>query len=194
MNKVLSLVLGVATLVVGAGVVVPKASAQAVTREGLTVQLAVGAGATSFLATGRDTDTWGGVSVPNLQVGGFVTPDLAITVKASALLWSPFRSGDWDLGISGFAGPNAQFWLSNSLSLEVGVGLGLLLANPNENPLVDWDPGPSHATGLGLALAANYFFMTGDSQALGIQAQVQPTITDEGLFLTYQLAVVCQAN
>lgn len=162
---------------------------------GFTLQLAVGAGTVSYLRDRGEGDnqTYGALAGV-LQLGGFLTPRLALTAKLSAMDWGRLHTDDVDLGMVGFLGPNIQFWLGNHFSFEGGVGIGYTTIQGNGVRIGGTRFGPDENTvgGLAFALAANYFFWTNHHHALGIQAQFQPTFLEEGPVVNGHFAFVWQ--
>ncbi len=164
-------------------------------RQGFTLQLSIGGGSTTFLREkGKgDNQTYGAVS-GDLQLGGFLTPGFAITGKVSSMNWGSFRTDELDSAITGFVGPNAQFWFGDHFSFEAGVGFGVSTVAPKSIRVagVRISPDEDTQTGLGLALAANYFFWASEHHALGIQAQFQPSFLKDGPIMNGHLAFVWQ--
>lgn len=111
-------------------------------RGGFTLELGLGAGVTSVTrelsscfasstgsggcSDGSDTDTYAGFAPLSVGIGGFLSRDVALTLRSSGT--SYFKSRD--LWSSAFVGPAVQYWPMDTLSVGGGAGVGVWGPNP----------------------------------------------------------------
>jgi hypothetical protein len=151
---------------------------------GLTFEANLGFGWV-HLSTDSDSDTSDlGVAGLSLGVGGWVSPQLAITARVAGVTLS---ENDARL-TNGFLGPSAQYWLQDRFWLGAGAGLAFLSVSDNYN-------GDS-IRGFGLDLRAGVTFTSGSENTFNASLEINPgfysengssaTFTSIGFLVGYQ--------
>ena len=150
----------------------------------MTFELNVGLGWMYAQADG-DSDTSDlGIGGLSLGIGGWVSPQLAITGRIAGVTLS-----ENDATLSNiFVGPSVQYWLNPNAWIGGGAGVGILrLAAGGESDSVN---------GLSLDLRAGYTFNPGTENTFNISFELNPgffeqngesaTITGIGILFGYQ--------
>ncbi len=100
-------------------------------REGLTLELGIGASVMALdnapAEAARDNV---GLAPLSLGIGGFLSPDVALTFRMTGTSSFRDRGAGLEQTVLGFYGPSLQYFVSDDLFVSGGVGLGLLAHNP----------------------------------------------------------------
>jgi hypothetical protein len=140
-------------------------------RQGMTVELNIGIGYVRVTLDdiGGAFDSDGGLGGVDLGVGGWISPHLALTVRAAGVT----IPSDNTRTSAVFFGPSAQYWINNNLWLGGGLGLSVLYS-VNDN-------GDSDSTnGFGLDLRAGYTFSTTTENTFNVSVELTPGSFDGG--------------
>jgi hypothetical protein len=149
-------------------------------RRGMTGELNLGLG---FIWArndeGEDSDTEVGLAGLNFGIGGWIGPQMALTLRGAGATYSP---ADGVRFISAFLGPSIQYWTDDHFWLGGGLGLGIAAIN-----IEGQDVQPDPETGFGLDLRAGYTFTAGNENTFNVSFEYTPTFFDTDGFGTIQI-------
>lgn len=135
-------------------------------RDGFTIELDGGLGATHVTGTEDGIVTrpsFGGIDV---ALGGFATPDVALLFRFSAqTFWVPRDTPDL-IAAHATAGPALEWWIDDPVFVSLGVGLGV------EGGQVQDGSTSSSAIGLGASARAGYALAINPDTAWRISVEV----------------------
>lgn len=94
-------------------------------RSGFTAGLSIGLGATNTSPDEGEGETKLGLAGLNLDLGGYVTPQLAALVRFSGTQFSVDLGSSSEQFVNAFLGIVGQYWISDQLALEGGVGFAV---------------------------------------------------------------------
>jgi hypothetical protein len=98
---------------------------------------------TTFSPDEGDGETEGGLAGLNLDLGTYVSPELALFVNLSGTSFT-IETGFGDLDfLNGFFGVVAQYWITPQVSLGGGAGLGIFAVTSDDRDVVDDETGPA---------------------------------------------------
>jgi hypothetical protein len=138
-------------------------------RGGFTGGLDLGLGFTHIAPDGFDSQTETGLSGLNFQLGGFINPNLALSVRVSGTSFTP-EGSDTTL-VSGLLGVNAQYWVAPKIFVGGGAGIGILTCE---------EEGCDPETGPALNARAGYEVLQWTASALNISLELSPGFYDGG--------------
>jgi hypothetical protein len=156
-------------------------------RSGLTFEANLGLGAVWLdrNSDGASSDTLGAVAGLNLGIGGFVTPQLAITLRAAGVTYSEDMGPDSASFVTGFLGPTAQYWFNDNVWAGGGLGLGFA-------SLLLGDIEYASEAGLGIVLRGGYTLSPTSKSSWNISAELTSAMLEQvdangfGLLAGYQ--------
>jgi hypothetical protein len=138
--------------------------------QGITFEANVGVGfmweRVSFGdGTSATSDTFTSLGGVNLGVGGWVSPNLAITARAAGVTYSQSQDdgagGTISTSLTGaFLGPSVQYWLDPHLWIGGGAGLAIAFVESSSDSS-GVSVSSDNQTGFGLDLRAGYTFSSG---------------------------------
>ena len=140
----------------------------------MTFELSLGFGVTQVSPDEGEGDSFNGISGLNLGIGGWISPNTAITVRIAG---TAFTQDFSELGgpeiqfIAGLLGVTAQQYINDNAWVGGGVGIGILTDDQDQT-----DP----ESGLGLDLRAGYNFYQSRKNAFNVQVEVTPGFFDDG--------------
>lgn len=154
-------------------------------RSGMTFELSLGLGITSVSPDGGEGgDSYNGLSGLNLGVGGWISPNTALTVRIAGTSFTQnFGGVDVQL-IAGLLGITAQQYINDQMWVGGGVGIGILTDDQDNT-----DP----ESGLGLDLRAGYNFYQSTKNAFNVALEITPGFFDGGRVTGVGLQVGWQA-
>lgn len=133
-------------------------------RKGFTAGAFVGVGALHFTEGMSEKTTRGGISLPNLKMGWFVSPRTAIYVNTVGQI---YESEGVDRSFEGIV-PSIQFWATDKWWLSGGYGASLdtraLYESKSQSRKSDW--------GKGVLLATGYELLQRERWALDLQTRL----------------------
>lgn len=145
-------------------------------RNGLTFEANLGIGWVWATSDGDESDKELALGGLNLGVGGWINPNLAVTIRAAGVTYSD-SEGDTDFRFTtGFFGPSAQYWTGPNFWLGGGLGLGFVQAT------ID-GPGGSDSdseTGVALDLRAGYTFSNTSENTWNVSFELTPSFLELG--------------
>jgi hypothetical protein len=151
------------------------------TRSGFTLGLAAGVGGDYVETPGGANANHVGISGFNLDLGGFVTPNLAILLKSTVSNFAVFDHSTFDLGNASTIGPAVQYWMSDHFNIAAGAGLALTTVRAT-GQMSEQD-----RYGAALMLGARYLPLAGVHNGFGLFADVEPILSSGGtLSISYQ--------
>ncbi len=106
---------------------------QAHARSGFTIGVNGGIAASIVSDRGSGGFTEVGISGVNLDLGGYLSPDLAILFRALGSQYSKSLSGESIRFVNAFYGIVGQYWLTHQIAIEGGVGLAALISFGQED-------------------------------------------------------------
>jgi hypothetical protein len=124
---------------------------------------------THISADGGGSETETGLSGLNFQLGAYVNPDLAVSLRVSGTTFSTEFS-DTTL-ISGFLGVNAQYFVAPKIFVGGGAGIGILTTDQEDT---------DSETGLALNGRAGYEILQFSGSALLLALEITPGFYDGG--------------
>jgi hypothetical protein len=149
-------------------------------RSGFTIGLDAGLGVTAVSADGYQPSAGVGLAGLDLQLGGFVSPRLAISARVSG---TQFRSADdQDLTyFHGLLGVVGQYWVSSRFFVGGGAGLAVFgIGSSSADSTGDGERMPDSIGGVGLEGRAGYEIWRGRKSALQIAVELIPATYDGG--------------
>jgi hypothetical protein len=153
-------------------------------RSGMTFELSLGLGITSVAPDNGDGESYNGLSGLNLGVGGWISPNTALTVRiAGTSFHQDFGGVDVQL-IAGLLGITAQQYVNDQMWVGGGVGIGILTDDQDETEA---------ESGLGLDLRAGYNFYQSTKNAFNVALEITPGFFDGGRVTGIGLQVGWQA-
>ncbi len=152
-------------------------------RSGFTANLSVGLGFTTLSPDEGEGDTESGLAGLNLELGGFVSPELAISLSISGTRFSKdFGSGFGSITFQNiFAGLVGQYWLNNKVAVGGGVGWAIFDTTDNGDNF-------EGESGVGIKGQASYRFFRGLQATLSLVPSFYDggTITSTSFLIGYQ--------
>ncbi len=140
-------------------------------KHGMTFEANLGVGLLWFSKDGESSDKETSLGGLNLGVGGWVNPQLAITLRVAGVTYSEDIMGETARLTAGFVGPSAQYWVSENAWIGGGLGLGFIQATY---------AGQSESkTGLGLDLRTGYTFSTTSENTWNLSFELTPSSIEE---------------
>jgi hypothetical protein len=156
-------------------------------RSGMTFELSLGFGITQVSPDEGEGDSFNGLSGLNLGVGGWISPNTAITVRIAG---TSFTQDFSELGgpevqfIAGMLGVTAQQMVSDTAWVGGGLGIGILTDDQDET---------EGESGLALDLRAGYNFYQSAKNAFNASIEITPGFFDGGRVTGIGLQVGWQA-
>lgn len=152
------------------GATASTASAQsAPDRNGFTLLVNLGTGIQNDAGLEKTSVGLGGA---NLGIGGFVTPDLAISARFSGTNVEHETPLGYVNQVSGVLAPTVQYWLNDKVNVEAGVGLGIWSVDEDEDEASD--------RGLGLILGVGFTVFNRGKHNLQVGFEYAPAFTQPG--------------
>jgi hypothetical protein len=149
-------------------------------KNGMTVELNLGLG---WMTSSESDKSYTGIGGLSLGVGGWVSPQVAITGRIAGATIS--ENGEQLSNI--FFGPSLQYWVNDNFWLGGGIGLGILADNCD---------GCESVTGFGFDARVGYTFSVSSENTFNVSFELNPehysengvsaTITSVGILLGYQ--------
>lgn len=125
-----------------------------------------------------------GVAPISVSLGGFVTPDFAILMRAAAGVGLKDSATEGEL--VGVYGGQLQFWATDHLVIGLGGGVALY------DEFIDSSRGQNNALGVGGSLRLGYSFWAGESATVRIATEALPVVIDGEFFLAQSLVLEWQ--
>jgi hypothetical protein len=145
-------------------------------RQGFTLQLSLGVAWVKAFGAEQTKVALGGL---NLELGGFISEDVAVVAKIVAA--NPMLFDEADAGIVGAFGVAGQFWLSDNAALTAGLGFAFVGASSGD------------AVQLGAPLLGfNWFPIALKRHGLGLAVEITPGFTKDISFVAYQVGFAWQ--
>ncbi len=141
------------------------------THTGLTFEANLGFGLLRIANDNGDSESEGALGGLNLGIGGFLNPQMAVTVRASGVTYVE----DGGSLTQAFFGPSLQYWVTPNAWIGGGVGLGVARI------VVDGF-GSDSETGFALDARAGYTFNPGSKHSFNISAEITPAFIEEATF------------
>jgi hypothetical protein len=138
-------------------------------RSGFTGGLDLGLGITSVSPEQGDGDTRSGLAGLNVQLGGFVSPQLALNVRISGTTFNV--DGVPGTFVAGFLGLNAQYWVAQKVFVGGGAGLGYFALTESD---AEADTGPA------LNGRVGYELWQSSSSAIHAALEITPAFYEDG--------------
>jgi hypothetical protein len=156
-------------------------------RSGFTIETSLGIGSTTVPRDGRSAESFTSIAGLDLGIGGFVAPDLAVTLRiASTTYFVPAsifpESTQWIAMTSAFVSPALQYWVSDRLFVGGGAGLGVWDNDADDPPQF----------GVGLDARVGYGVLVGRRGTLFLTGEITAGFFDEGDTVGYALKVGAQ--
>lgn len=151
-------------------------------RSGLTFEANVGVGSLVISPDGGPSRTESGIAGLNLGIGGWLTHNVALTLRVAGLTYSE----DGGSLTGGFLGGALQIWPHDHIWLGLGVGMGFAALELENAP----DPDPE--TGIGADFRLGFTPFVSGAHSLNFSVEVNPsfldggTLTGIGLLIGYQ--------
>lgn len=136
-------------------------------RDGFTLELNLGLGVTMIAPEYGEGDSRNGLSGLNLGLGGWVSPQTAVTVRITG---TSFEQNGTQL-IAGMMGIVAQQMVTEAAWLGGGIGIGILTDDREDTEA---------ESGLGLDFRAGYNFYQSRRNAFSASLEIQPGFFDGG--------------
>jgi hypothetical protein len=156
---------------------------------GLTFEANIGLGYLNERSGGQSYNDFG-LSFPDLGIGGFLTPQLALTLREANMSYSDdFADGSSVSVTSIFIGPSLQFWVNPIFWLGGGVGFAVAHSFTGDG---NGDFGFGTDNGFGLDLRAGVTFGRQWRRSFNASIEVTPsfygdyTLTGVALEFGYQ--------
>jgi hypothetical protein len=146
------------------------ASNAAAFRQGMTVELNLGAGLVWARNEGQDSDTEKALAGLDLGVGGWLNNKMALSGRIAGATFSP---QDGVRFTSAFFGPSLQYWTDDHFWLGGGAGVAIAAVH-----LDGATQQPDPQTGFGLDLRAGYTFATGSENTFNVSFEYNPGFFD----------------
>ncbi len=151
-------------------------SGGAVYRNGMTFEANLGAGWIHASGGGLSDNSDAAIAGLSLGVGGWISPDVAITGRIAGLTLS--QNGA-NLSHE-FIGPSLQYWANDHVWFGGGIGLSLLALRGNNSG------GQDSRTAFGMDLRAGYNFIATGENTVNLSIEVNPGFySDQGTTITY---------
>ncbi|MBA3818032.1 MAG: hypothetical protein H0X17_04025 [Deltaproteobacteria bacterium] len=142
-------------------------------KQGLTFEANLGVG---FIWAdpdeGAESDKELALAGLSLGVGGWLSPQLALTLRIAGVTYSEEIGDDTGRLTTGFFGPSAQYWVNENAWLGGGLGLGFASISVG-----DFEDSES---GLGLDLRGGYTFSTTSENTWNLSVELTPSFLDGG--------------
>ena len=184
MNRSALVVTLVATLGASPAIGQPGASDSAA-RQGFTMAYSAGVGVTHLSPEGGESEAEVSAPIIRAELGGFVTPDLAIMGKLDQGTLYERMAGELETFNIYYLGASAQYWLSHTLSVSGSIGLGIFTPGLYSTDLdIDTEVGMAGSLGAGYTL-----FTTQTGGAIRLGLDVQPTVASDLTFVTTSLTL-----
>jgi hypothetical protein len=169
-TRFLGVLVAASTLaVLGGAASAQSAPPSPIDRSGFTGELDLGFGFTHLSADGFESQTKGGLSGINFQLGGFVSPTTAVNVRVSGTTFS----GNTDMTfVNGMLGLTVQHFVTPKISVGGGAGFGILTTTGSENNEGD--------RGLAINARATYDVWQSHSSAIQLGFELMPVFYDDG--------------
>jgi len=153
-------------------------------RNGLTFEANLGLGVIWASAEGESSDSELALGGLSLGLGGWVSPQLAITARIAGVTYSEDCGDETCMLTSAFFGPVAQYWLNEQAWIGGGAGLAVLRGSTTGS-------GDSETeNGFGLNLRAGYTFSRGTESTWNVSVEYTPGFyTLDYVFGEYDLTV-----
>jgi hypothetical protein len=142
-------------------------------RSGATFEMSLGLGFTRVVLGSGESHTFTGLSGLNLGIGGWISPNTAITVRIAGTSFSPDNNPDIRL-IAGLVALSAQYMVADRA--WIGAGLGIVVLTSDQD---DIEP----ETGFSLDLRAGVNIFQSRQNAVHLALELTPGFYD-GLDVT----------
>lgn len=153
-------------------------------KQGLTFEANLGLGFIWAEADGQETDKEVALGGLNIGLGGWISPQLAISLRIAGVTYSE-DVGDQTARLStGFFGPSAQYWVNENAWIGGGIGMGFVA--------VSFDGDTESETGIGFDLRGGYTFSTTSENTWNISLELTPSSIEDvnfygfGILFGYQ--------
>lgn len=156
-------------------------------RSGLTLEGSLGVGVTR-LPGGSEAEHFLGLSGLNVGIGGFLGPEMALTLRIAGSTFTTDRFGPEIRTTSGFFGPALQRWVSDRVFVGGGLGFGVYATSGSEVDDIDADA----ETGLAVDLRIGSDLVSGPSGALHLAVELIPVFLEEGTVASIGLQLGAQ--
>jgi hypothetical protein len=160
---------------------------------GVTFEANVGVGyvheSASYMGATATNDTDAALAGADISLGGWINPQLALTVRIAGLQLKDTHDGVTTPAsgeiIHGIIGPNVQYWLAPNVWIGGGIGVSVLAEVDN-----DCNSNCS-TTGFGFNLRAGYSYPLGGANALSFSAETNTGFysQDDGMGNTQSLTL-----
>jgi len=107
----------------------PSTAPQGPDRSGFTANLSIGLGITNVAPDEGDSETKVGLAGLNVDLGAYITPQLAILFRITGTQFSVDVGTDSEEFVNAFAGVAGQYWVNEQLAIEGGAGVAIFGPN-----------------------------------------------------------------
>lgn len=140
-------------------------------KHGMTFEANIGLGLLWLSADGESSEKETSLGGLNLGVGGWISPQLAITLRVAGVTYTEDVMGETARLTAGFVGPSAQYWVSENAWVGGGLGLGFIQATYADQS--------ESKTGLGLDLRTGYTFSTTSENTWNLSFELTPSSIED---------------
>ena len=156
-------------------------------RDGFTIETSLGVGSTSVSGDGRSSESYTSIAGLDLGIGGFVSPDVALTFRIAGTTYfvpaSVFPESTQSIAMtSALVSPALQYWVSDRLFVGGGAGLGVWDNDADDPP----------QTGFGLDARVGYGVLVGRRGTIFLTGEITAGFFDEGNTVGYGVKVGAQ--
>ena len=152
-------------------------------RQGFTAGLSLGGGG-AVLTVDEATKHQFGLGGLNLEIGGFVAPNVALLFKVAGVNYGPFDDR-LTLGLAESFGPAVQMWFGDRLNLTAGLGIGFMTEQPRDGI-------QTQHLGAGLMLTLAVLPLALAHHGLGLALDIEPVFALNATAMAYQIGLTWQ--